>query len=473
MPSKLPPGPTDWLLGVRQLRRFKSDLLGYYTELAQKYGDTVCLRLGPYRSYVFFHPEQIREVLVAKARHFIKLPRFRKILAQLDGDGLVYSEGDFWLRQRRLMQPAFHARRLEGYGQAMVDQTRALVQSWKTQCGQRPVLTIDFERGMTDLTLAIVAATLFGSKPSSETARLGAAVAALSEIFTLESQAPLLFPDWFPLPRKKRKRHAIRLLNRTVDQMIRARRSSRMDGDDLLSMLLLAVDEEGDGQGMSDFQARHEAMTLFLAGHDTTAAGLTWLGYVLSTQQEAARRAEREVDRELSGRPPTYQDLPRLGYLEQVVKETLRLYPPAIGVFTRQATQDVEIGGYLLKKGSLVQLFSYLTQRDPRWFPEPENFEPERFEPERAKSIPAFAYFPFGGGPRVCIGNQFAMAEMVLVTAVLLQSFRFELVPEQGPVKLLPRLSLRPEGGRASTPPQTALEVVSVTRFHRYRAQTT
>jgi cytochrome P450 len=329
----------------------------------------------------------------------------------------------------------------------MVDQTRALIQRWKIAFGEPPALTINFEQAMTDLTLAIVVATLFGSEPTAEPAALAAAVATLSEIFMRETMAPVLLPDWFPLPSKGRKRRAIRFLNETVDRIIRMRRASGAERNDLLSMLLLAVDEQGDGRGMSDHQARHEAMTLFIAGHDTTAAGLTWIGYILSTQPEVAERAAREVDAALGGRPATYLDIPRLNYLAQVVKETLRLYPPAIGIFTRQVVKDVEIGGYLLNKGSLVQLLSYVTHRDPRWFPEPERFEPERFEPGRAESIPAFAYFPFGGGPRVCIGNQFAMAEMVLVTATLLQHLRFELAPEQGPVKLKAQLSLRPEGG--------------------------
>jgi cytochrome P450 len=433
-------------LGLPQLKQLRNDLLGYYMHLAGKFGDTVYLRLGPYRNYVFFHPDQIREVLVTKARQFVKLPRLRKILARLDGDGLVFSEGDFWLRQRRLVQPAFHVRRLEGYAQAIVDRTCSLIRRWKATFGEQPV-AINFEQAMTDLTLAIVAATLFGSEPGAEPAELGAAVATMSEIYMLEVETPVLLPDWFPLPSKGRKRHAIRFLNETVDRIIRMRRTSGVDRNDLLSMLLLAVDEEGDGRGMSDHQARHEAMTLFLAGHDTTAAGLTWVGYILSTQPEVAEQAAREVDAALGGRVATYLDIPRLSYLNQVVKETLRLYPPAIGVFTRQAVNDVEIGGYLLKKGSLVQLLSYVTHRDPRWFPGPERFEPERFEPGRAESLPAFAYFPFGGGPRVCIGNQFAMAEMVLVTATLLQNLRFELAPEQGPVKLKAQLTLRPEGG--------------------------
>jgi cytochrome P450 len=425
----------------------RTDLLGYYTDLAQRYGDTVLLRIGPVRNYLFFHPDQIREVLTTKARHFVKLPRLGKILARLDGDGLVFSEGEFWLRQRRLVQPAFHARRFEGYGRTMVAQARDRLARWQGEFGTAKPFEVQFDREMTALTLGIVAATLFGSDPGADPRELGAAVATLSDLFMHEVQAPAVLPDWLPLPYKARKRRAIRLLNDTVDRIIHARRASREDRNDLLSMLLLAVDEEGDGKGMSDHQARHEAMTLFVAGHDTTAAGLTWVGHVLATHPDIAERAAAEVDTALASRPAIVADVPRLGYLERVVKETLRLYPPAIGVFTRQAVGDVEIGGYPLSKGNWVTLLSYVTHREPRWFPDPERCDPDRFAPGRAEAIPPFAYFPFGGGPRVCIGNQFAMAEMVLVTATLLQRVRFEPAPGLGQVKLQPHLSLRPSGG--------------------------
>jgi cytochrome P450 len=447
MPTRRPPGPTDRLFGLSQLQQLRTDLLGYYTRLARAYGDVVYMRLGPVRNFLFFHPDQIREVLVTKARSFIKVPRLRKILANLDGDGLVFSEGDFWLRQRRLVQPAFHARRLTGYAQAMVELTSSFVKRWRLESDAGRALHVDFEQAMTELTLAIVSATLFGSEPGAGPAELGGAVAALSEIFMQEVQSPVLLPDWLPLPSKARKRRAIRSLNRTVDRIISDRRAAGTDRHDLLSMLLLAVDDEGDGKGMSDHQARHEAMTLFIAGHDTTAAGLTWIGYVLSTHPDVAERVRAEVDAIPGGRPPAYEDIPRLSYLERVVKETLRLYPPAIGVFARQATADVEVGGYTVPGGSMVQLLSYVTQRDSRWFPDPERFDADRFQPGRVESIPAFAYFPFGGGPRVCVGNQFAMTEMVLVTATLMQRLRLALAPDQGPVALKPQLSLRPAGG--------------------------
>jgi cytochrome P450 len=444
MAKRFPPGPPDWFLGLGHLRKIRANLLNFYQGLARTYGDCVYLRLGPYPTYLFFHPEQIREVLVTKVRHFAKMTHVRRVLGQLDGDGLVLSEGDLWLRQRRLVQPAFHPRRFAGYASVMVECAGELLQRWRQQGpGER-----DFDREMTDLTLEIVSRTLFGSQlPGQVKADVGRAVGLLSANFLRELQAPLRLPDWLPLPGKRRKRWAIRFLDETVRGLIRERRAKGQDAGDLLSMLLLAVDEEGDGGGMSDEQARDEALTLFIAGHDTSAAGLVWTWFVLARQPEALDRARREVADVLAGRPATADDLPRLAWLERVVKEALRLYPPAIGVFTREVIADVEIGGYPLGKGSLVQILSYVTQRDPRWFDDPEKFDPDRFAPGRIERLPPFAWFPFGGGPRGCVGNHFAMMELVLVTATLLQAGRPTWPAGQAEPVLRPQLSLRPQGG--------------------------
>jgi cytochrome P450 len=231
-----------------------------------------------------------------------------------------------------------------------------------------------------------------------------------------------------------------------VRRFIRERRASGLDKGDLLSMLLLAVDEEGDGGRLTDEQARDQSMTLLIAGHDTTAAGLTWLFYCLARQPRIAALVQQELDAILGGRDPTVNDLPDLSCTERVVKETLRLYPPAFALFMRQALADVEIAGYRLPCNSLVQLFPYICQRDPRWFPEPESFDPDRFLPERQRALPPFAYFPFGGGPRICIGNTFAMMEMTLVAATLLQHLRVELAAGQEEAQPVALMSLRPKG---------------------------
>jgi cytochrome P450 len=414
--------------------------------LHRRYGDAVYLRLGPYRDYVFFHPDAVREVLVAKAKQFRRFSRPMRVLSQWNGNSVLISEGDEWLRQRRMVQPAFHPRRFERYASCMVARTRDRLDRWLKTMDRAGGIETEIGKEMTDLTLEIIGKTMFDTEITAEATDLGRAVAILSEIAVAEMGSPWTLPDWLPLLSKRRKRWAMQRLDETVRRFIRERRASGVDKGDLLSMLLLAVDEEGDGGRLTDEQARDQCMTLLIAGHDTTAAGLIWLFYCLARQPQIAARVHQELDAVLGGREPTANDLPALTYTERVIKETLRLYPPAIGVFMRQAVADVEIAGYTLPQGSLVQLFSYVCQRDPRWFPEPERFDPDRFLPERQRTVPPFAYFPFGGGPRVCIGNTFAMMEMTLVAATFLQQLQVELATGQGEATPVALMSLRPRG---------------------------
>jgi cytochrome P450 len=447
MQTQLPPGPRDWTFGISQLRQIRQDALGYYTELHRRYGDVAFLRFGPYPTYVFFHPEAVREVLVAKAKQFHRFPRPMQVLAQWNGNSVLTSEGDEWLRQRRLVQPAFHARRFERYADCMVARTRQRLDRWLKDIDSADGMEAGIDKEMTDLTLEIIAKTMFDAELSAEASDLGRAVAILSEVAVQEMESPWSVPDWLPLPAKRRKRWAMRRLDETVRRFIRERRTSGEDRGDLLSMLLLAVDEDGDGGRFTDEQARDQCMTLLLAGHDTTAAGLIWLFYCLARQPQVAALVYQELDAVLGGREPTANDLPRLNYTERVIKETLRLYPPAFAVFMRQALAEVEVAGYTLPRHSLVQMFPYICQRDPRWFPEPEKFDPDHFLPERQKALPPFAYFPFGGGPRVCVGNTFALMEMTLVAATLLQRLNVELAAGQGEAQPVALMSLRPRGG--------------------------
>jgi cytochrome P450 len=344
-----------------------------------------------------------------------------------------------------MVQPAFHPRRFERYASCMVARTRNRLDRWLKTIETAGGIETEIGKEMTDLTLEIIARTMFDAEVSAETSDLGRAVAILSQTATKEMGSPWTLPDWLPLPEKRRKRWAMRRLDETVRRFIRERRASGTDRGDLLSMLLLAADEEGDGGRFTDGQARDQSMTLLIAGHDTTAAGLTWVFYCLARQPQTAALVHQELDAVLGGREPTANDLPRLGYTERVVKETLRLYPPAYALFMRQTLADVEIAGYTLSRNSLVQLFPYVCQRDPRWFPEPERFDPDRFLPERQQFLPPFAYFPFGGGPRACIGNTFAMMEMTLVAATLLQHLKVELTPGQGEARPVALMSLRPK----------------------------
>jgi cytochrome P450 len=399
-----PPGPRDWTLGLSQLREIKRDVLGYYTDLHRRYGDVVQLRFGPYRSFTFFHPDAVREVLVTKAKQFRRFPRPMEVLSQWNGQSVLIAEGDEWVKQRRLVQPAFQQGRFERYAARMVERTRRRLERWLSAA--REVET-EIGKEMTSLTLEIIGKTMFDAEIEAEASEIGRAVAILSEVAVHEMQSPWTAPDWLPFPAKRRKRRAMRVLDETVRGFIRERRASGSDRGDLLSMLLLAADVEAGR--FTDEQARDQCMTLLIAGHDTTAAGLIWLFISLAREPGIAAAVQAEIDTVLGERAPTAADLPRLSLTERVVKETLRLYPPAIGVFARQALEDVEIAGVRVPRVGMVQLFNYVCQHDPRWFPEPERFDPDRFLPERQRSVPPFAYFPFGGGGRVCVGQAFAL----------------------------------------------------------------
>lgn len=444
MAIQFPPGPQDWMLGMRTMARMKADVLGTYSELHRNYGDTVCFRVGPYRLYLFFHPEQVRELLVTQSKSFIRQPHVMNVFAQWNGQSILITEGDQWARQRRLVQPAFHPRRFEEYGRTIVSIVRQLIDSWASSVDRDGFVEIDADRVMTGLTLRIICKTLFDTDAADSAQGIADAVAVLSEVAFNEMQAPAIMPAWWPTSFHRRKRAAIRLLDDYVWKIIRDRRAEGRDHGDLLSMLLASVDEEGDGGSLDDRQVRAESMTLMLAGHDTTAAALDWIWFSLGRFPDVAKRCQTEIDSVLKGREVTVADLPQLKYLEATIRETLRMYPPAIGVFLRQATADVEMAGYRIPRSSLVGLSSFVTQRDPRWFPDPARFDPERFLPPRCDSIPAGAYFPFGMGPRVCIGQDFAMTELLLVVSTVLQRFDVALKdPNQDP-GMFAHMALRP-----------------------------
>lgn len=446
MTTKRPPGPPTRWLGLPLIGEIQRDLLGFYRRLQRDYGDAVFLQLGPYRDFSFFHPDQIREVLIEKAKSFVRFERPLQVLRQWNGDGVLITEGETWLRHRRILQPAFHVRRFDAYAQAVVEATET-----QFTTVSKPSATLDFEVAMTELTTSVICRTMFGSDFGEGLADLRRAVKVLSKVAVEEMFQPFTWPDWLPLRGKADKRWAMALIDRTVRGFIQQRRAAGGDAGDLLSMLLLAADEDGDGRRLTDEQARDQCVTILLAGHDTTAAGLTWLGWVLATHPDIAERLAAEVDRVLGGRPPTFADLPQLGAVERAVKESLRLYPPAIAVFARKAVQDVEIGGWTVPRNSVVRLMTYITHHDPRWFPDPERFDPDRFLPERFANVPACAYVPFGAGPRVCLGQSFAMMEMTLISTLLLQRFRLTPAPGQTTPALDPSMSLRPIGGMRLT----------------------
>jgi cytochrome P450 len=441
MNSPCPPGPRDWCFGLTIGLRSLREPLAFLQEMAREYGDIAFVHVGPYRSYVVNHPNLIREVLVAKGKHFVKWEAQKRVFRKIDGDSLINSEGDFWLRQRRLIQKAFHHRRLGRYAEMAVHLTQRRLGRWTDG------VVVNLDREMSELAVEIAGETLFGVDLRDRAAWLGETAEVLRETFIREFLAPVPLPDWLPLPSKRRMRRAIGELDAFITGIIRDRRASGEDKGDLLSMLLLAVDDQEDGTGMTDRQARDEAVTLFNASHDSTSAALAWTGYFLARDPGVQGRLHQEVEAVLGGRAASMEDLPGLRFADTVVKESLRLCPPTAALFTRQALAEVEIGGYRLARGSLVAMSPYVTQRDPRWFPEPEHFDPDRFAPGRAEAIPEYAYFPFGAGPHVCIGNTFAMVEITLVVATLVQRFHLELAPGQENLPPELKVSLRPRGG--------------------------
>lgn len=444
MPIARPPGPASPWFGIPLAREIQRDILGFYERLRRTYGDVVHMRFGPYHDYTFFHPDQIHEVLSGQAKRFVRMRRPLEVLRQWNGEGLLITEGETWKRHRRLVQPAFQPSRLKRYSQAIVEESRLLLDGWNAP---REGVDVDFESSMNSLTMAVAARTLFGTKLGAEQAGVARAVKTLSRVAVDEMFQPFTLPDWLPLPGKAEKRWAIRTLDQLVRRFIRQRRDEGRDAGDLLSMLLSAVDDEGDGQGLTDEQARDQCMTFFLAGHDTTASALLWVGWCLASHPQVAARAAAEVDVVIGAREPEFDDAARLTYLGQVIKETLRRYPPAVGLVARQTVEEVEIAGWKLPPGSLARVMSYTVHHDERWFPDPLKFDPDRFAPARAESLPHCAYLPFGAGPRACIGAGLATLEMTLFAAQLLRCFTLAPAPGQAEPRLDPSMSLRPVGG--------------------------
>jgi cytochrome P450 len=411
--------------------------LSFLAQLAREHGDAAHFRIGRTHLYFFSHPELVREVLVARNASFIKglaLQRTKIVL----GEGLLTSEGELHKRQRRLAQPAFHRARINHYGEQMVEKALHARERWRD--GEE----IDVAHEMMRLTLAVVAKTLFDADVDDEADEIGDALTELMLMFPilLHPLSALIVRLPF-LPQVRRFRRALARLDRTIYAIIEERRRTGTDRGDLLSMLLLATDVEGDGGTMSDLQLRDEAMTIFLAGHETTANALAWTWYLLARNRDVERELHRELDEVLGGRTPTPADYPRLPYTEMVLAESMRLFPPAWAI-GRFAEQDVTIGEWNIPSGALVLVSQWVTHRDLRFWPEPERFDPLRFTADAKASRPKTAYFPFGGGGRVCIGESFAWMEGVLLLATIAQRWRFERGPDVDPVALI---TLRPKGG--------------------------
>lgn len=438
MPSlERPPGPKGkWLTG--SLREFRADPLAFLERLSAECGPIGYFRAGHQHIYFANDPALVQEVLVTQNSAFIKSRILQRAKALL-GEGLLTNEGAPHLRQRRLVQPAFHRGRLVGYASAMTELALRARERWTS--GE----DMDIDREMMRLTLAIVGRTLFSADVEEDAPKVGEAMNALLAMMPILMLPLSQYFHHLPLPAMRRYKQAGATLDRTIYRIIEERRKSGVDTGDLLSMLLLATDSEGDGLGMTDKQVRDETLTLFLAGHETTATALTWTWYLLAKNPEAEAKFHAEIDSVLEGRAPRLEDMPALRYTEHVMAESMRLYPPAWGM-GRMATREVELDGYRVPAGSIVLTSPYIMHRKAEWFPEPEKFLPERWEQED-HSRPKFAYFPFGGGPRICVGERFAWMEGVLILAAVAQKWRFALPAHPKPVGLHALITLRPRGG--------------------------
>jgi cytochrome P450 len=435
--TKHMPAPPARGLGGH-LRPLTDDPLAFFESCAREYGDFVPLRLVGRPAFFLNHPDYIEQVLVTDQRHFSKGRDYRRNFRFL-GNGLLTSEGDFWLRQRRLIQPAFHRQRIGTYGTTMIARSQDLLERWP-QGAMR-----DIHEDMMHVTIEIVAKTLFGIDAAAEAAIVGRALDAIIARYveTRGSVWHTLLPDRIPTRGNRRYNRAVAQLDAVTAKIIDRHRAGEGDRDDLLTMLLEARDE--DGKGMSDRQLRDEVLTLLLAGHETTANTLSWAWHLLGTHPEVATRLRAELDAVLGGRPPETGDAARLPYTNNLIKEALRLYPPSY-IITREAATDGTIGGYPVPAGALILFSQWVMHRDARYFPEPERCNPDRWADGLEQRLPRYAYFPFGGGPRMCIGNQFALMEAALVLTTLAQRACLDPAPGRSPTPLA-AITLRPKDG--------------------------
>jgi cytochrome P450 len=436
-PRRRPPGPRGLPL-IGNLLALGKDPLDFFAETAKRYGDLVSLDLAGWQTLLVSDLPAIEKILVDDHRNYVKHRFFWRHVTAVFGKGLLTSEGESWQRQRRLAAPAFAGRQLLAYDSAMVALTRQMLDGWKD--GE----VIDIHPEMMGLTLRIAAKTLFDSEVERDIRDMDHAMNDLIVEVASRYKRPIFVPDAIPLPGHLRYRRAIRTVERVVSSMIAERRASGLENrNDFLSRLMAARDEAG--KPMSDTLLRDEAITLLLAGHETTALALSWTWFLLGQHPDAQSRMAAEIAEVLGDRPARADDLPTLKFTESVVTEAMRLYPPAWAI-GRESTQPFELGGYSFPAGTTIFIIPWVLHRDSRYFEEPEAFRPERWMGSLARELPRFAYMPFGGGPRICIGQRFAMIEAVLVLTTMAQRFSMEWQPDRK-ITPFPSITLRPNGG--------------------------
>ncbi|MEN9982196.1 MAG: hypothetical protein RI918_165 [Pseudomonadota bacterium] len=438
---KQPPGPKSRIFGFDLLSQSKADYLGHVGELKQRFGDVVMSQVVHEKVFDIHHPDLIRELLVDNADALIRWERGIEVFANIHGRSVLVTEGDKWKRQRRMLQPGFSVKRMEGYCALMT----TAIQNALSSLDQTSVVNLEFNHWIHQVTMDVIFQTLFSCADTARRDPAIGAVATLSSVGMQEMFLPMSAPDW--MPHKSKKRCAKKVLDELIRSHIQARRAQNptqsTQANDVLAMLLSVRDEQGDSYGLSDEEIRDQCMTIFLAGHETTALALSWWAGLIAQHPEAAQLAQAEVDSVLAGQLIQYADVANMRYLNWTLKEALRLYPPASALMSRRAVRDVTLGDWLIPKGAMVRVTPWVVHRDARWFVEPNRFMPERFN-EDTPLPNRNSFIPFGTGPRVCIGSHYAMTEMALIAANMLQHFTFS--SSQLPKPRLDVL-LSPEGG--------------------------
>jgi len=437
--SDLPPGPKGPLIGG-SISRFGTGLLDFLFDTAREYGPLASFRVGPKRVFLASDPDLIEQVLITDAKHYIKhfgARAFKPVL----GNGLVTSEGAYWQRQRKLVQPVFPRPRVRSYAPVMAEFTEEMLASWTP--GEQ--ILVDYE--FSALTSRIALKTLFDLDDAGDRAQFSDTLKFAFDIMTARLRRVVKIPLWVPTPENLRLKRALAVLDRTIQGFIAAGRARGQAGDDLLSRLVSARRE--DGSRMSEQELRDEATTLYLASHETTALTLAWTWYLLSQHPHVEEKLVDEWRRVLAGRSPTVEDVSNMPYTASVLTESMRLYPP-VYVIGREATTELELGGYRVKPGYTVLMSQWVNHRDTTYFPDPKAFIPERWDDGLAKRLPKFAYYPFGGGQRICIGNSFALMEAAIILPAVGQRYRFTLDPDTE-IAFKPQITLMPANGIPAT----------------------
>ncbi len=435
--TAIPRAKSHPLLG--NFREFRTNPLAFFTDLARQHGKIAQFKLGPQTFYIVYDPDMIREILVTNHAVMHRVERIAGILKKTMGDSLLTTDGEWWRKQRKLIQPAFHHQQIASYAQIMVNEALQITALWQDGAVR------DLEKDMDRMTLAIVTGALFHDDGASKAHLIAEGIRQLQEFGTQQMAAIIQLPEWIQTPLRRKQKSGSAVLREAILQVIRARRTSGENKADLLSMLINAKDEES-GQGMDDETICNEVLTLYLAGYDTTALTLTFTWYELARHPEIEAKFHAELAQVLGERLPTLADLRSLEYTTFIFKETLRMYPPT-WFNARQATQAVQIGGYRFQKGDVLFMSPYVTHRDPRWWQAAETYLPERFANDAEATWHKFQYMPFGGGNHICIGNQFAMMEGVLALATIGQKYRFALTEPDQKVTLEPQITMGPKGG--------------------------